>query len=213
MLNNFKQKSLFITFEGCESSGKSTQSKMLFQWLTQNKIKATLTREPGGTQSAERMRSIILDQHLVLQHSSELLLHTAARIEHVNAIILPKLQSDHVVICDRFLDSTVAYQHYGHGLELEMIYLMHQKFINNLIPDVTIVFDVSEEVFIQRQKSKSMRYTDRYESMDIAFHNRVMSGFRDIAARNPQRCYLIDSSSEAIKDIHKRVTEIIAKFL
>jgi dTMP kinase len=154
-----KQRSLFITFEGCEGCGKSTHSKLLSQFFSKNNINSVLTREPGGTAAAEKMRALLLDQNLSLEHSSELLLHFAARIEHVNNVIIPSLKENNVVICDRFYDSTIAYQHYGHGLNLEVMNQMHKIFLDNITPDITFLLDISDDVFFQRKHKKSFKYT------------------------------------------------------
>lgn len=208
-----EQKSLFITFEGCEGCGKSTHSKLLSNWLSENKIKSILTREPGGTIAAERIRNILLDHNFSLERSSELLLHCAARIEHVNNIILPNLMNDYVVICDRFYDSTVAYQHYGHGLDLDIMNHMHKTFLNNITPDITFLLDITDEVFFKRREKKALRYTDRYEKMDDEYHIRVRKGFLKLADQNKDRYHIIDTKSSNLQEAQSKIIEVVSKEL
>lgn len=208
-----KQRSLFITFEGCEGCGKSTHSKLLSRYLADNNISAVLTREPGGTVAAEKIRQILLDHNLSLEHISELLLHFAARVEHAANVIVPNLKRDKVVICDRFYDSTIAYQHYGHGLDLGVMNQMHQAFLNNLMPDVTFLLDISEDIFLQRRDKKAAQYTDRYEQLQDEFHMKVRAGFLDIASKNQNRFYTIDTSGSNVQNAQNQIIEVVSKFL
>ena len=194
---------MFITFEGCEGSGKSTQSRMLFDHLKSQGKEAILTREPGGTEASERFREILLDKHLHLEAQTQLLLHTAARVEHVTQVILPALKDGAIVICDRFIDSTVAYQHYGNGVDVDLIEFLHQKCVHNLMPDKTFILDIDFDEMSIRVKNRGGA-SDRYESMALDFHKKVIAGFREIAALNKDRCSLIHSSpnkAETFKSI------------
>jgi dTMP kinase len=197
----------FITFEGCECSGKSTQSRLLFNWLISNSKQAILTKEPGGTNTAEELRQILLDKNKKLDPRSELLLHLAARIEHVTDVIKPALKNKTTVICDRFADSTLAYQAYGHALPISLVRLLHKNFLNNLEPDITFVFDIDIATFKKRIARRHARSNDndRYETFPEEFHKRVMQGFRKIAKQNPNRCILIDANSKSIQQIHKEI--------
>ena len=204
-----QQRSLFITFEGCEGCGKSTHSKLLSQFFSKNNINSVLTREPGGTVAAEKIRALLLDQNLSLEYSSELLLHFAARIEHVSNVIIPSLNQNNVVICDRFYDSTIAYQHYGHGLDLGVMNQMHKIFLNNLKPDITFLLDISDDVFFQRKHKKSFKYTDRYEQLGDDYHLKVRKGFLDLASKNRDRYHIIDTSSVHTNDAQKKIIDIV----
>lgn len=206
-------KSLFITFEGCEGSGKSTQSKLLNKWMIDNNLDTVITREPGGTETSEKIRNILLDKSIKLEINSQLLLHFASRIEHCSDLILPSLHSGKSVICDRFLDSTVAYQHYGHGINIDLIYKMHEELLDNIMPDITFILDIKLEKHTERMNKRS-RGKDRYESLDKSFHQKVIEGFRDIARIHNKRCYLIDSSQPKVvthNTIVKKIQEYLVK--
>lgn len=206
-------KGQFITFEGCDGSGKSTQAKLLYNYLKENNYDAILTREPGGVASAEAIRNLILngDSDKLLP-KTEILLHFAARIEHVNKLILPSLAEGKIVISDRFTDSSIAYQSFGHGLDQSLISLLKSNFIDNLEPDITFILDVDHNKGLQRtiKRSNTLQPTqshlnakrsdagdikkeDRYENMPSDFHGRVRQGFLEIAKAN-QRCHLIDAT-------------------
>lgn len=189
-----QQKSLFITFEGCDGSGKSTQSKLLFEWLQSQNLKVILTREPGGTDSAEAIREILLNKHMKFEAISQLLLINVARNEHVCDVILPHLAQDYIVICDRYADSTRAYQGYGSDVDLELINNLHAMVINNLEPEVTFVLDVPIETSLRRM-AKKKHVNDRFETQQREFYENVAAGFRSIAWQYRERCMLIDASS------------------
>lgn len=206
-----KQRPLFITFEGCEGSGKSTQSRLLFDWLQENNIDAILTREPGGTKTAEVIRNLLLDSTIKLEMYSQLLLHYVSRIEHVHDVIAPALAQNKVVICDRYVDSTVAYQHYGYGIDIDLIDSLHKKFLNDLLPDITFVLDIEFAEFEKRMLKKH-NSKDRYEQLPDAFHQKVLHGFRSIAAQNPSRCKVI-TSSRTVRDVHNAIAELTSNSL
>jgi len=206
-----QKRGLFITFEGCEGSGKSTQSKLLHEWLNNQNINSVLTREPGGTKTAEKIREILLNPDIKLENSSQLLLHCASRIEHVYDVIEPSLKNNCHVICDRFLDSTISYQHYGHGLNLELINNIHKVLLNNIMPDLTFVLDIDAKTLSERLQ-KRQGASDRYERLDKEFHTKVINGFREIAKSDPKRCYLINSSN-ALNDTHNKIIKKIQEYL
>ncbi|MBP9792036.1 MAG: dTMP kinase [Rickettsiales bacterium] len=208
-----KNRPVFITFEGCEGCGKSTHSKLILQHLINRNVSAILTREPGGTVAAEEIRKILLDQNLSLEHSSELLLHFAARVEHVHNVIMPSLMQNKIVICDRFYDSTIAYQHYGHGLDLGVMNQMHKQFLGDLTPDITFLLNIPDKVFLKRKDRKSSRYTDRYEQLNDEFHMRVRKGFLELASQNQNRYHVIDTSSTNPNDAHNKIIDIISRFI
>lgn len=214
----------FITFEGCDGSGKSTQAKLLYNYLKENNYDVVLTREPGGVNSAELIRNLILngDSDKFLP-KTEILLHFAARVEHVNKLVWPSLKQGKIVISDRFADSSIAYQSFGYGLGESLILLLKENFIDNLEPDITFVLDVDHEQGLSRaferghkkepsadasrasfeQSERGHKKEDRYENMASEFHARVRQGFLQIA-KNNERCHLIDAT-KSIDDIAQHI--------
>jgi dTMP kinase len=178
----------FITLEGGEGAGKSTQARLLAEALIALGIPVLRTREPGGAPGAEALRKLLLGGSVEWSAPAETLLHFAARAEHVEKTIRPGLAAGIWVICDRFYDSTMAYQGYGQGAGREMIATLTG--LLGITPDVTLVLDVSEDVAIARQLKRG-EHADRYERLDALFHARVRQAFRDIAASAPERCVLI----------------------
>ena len=209
---NFLSQASFITFEGCECSGKSTQSKLLYEWFLKNNKKTILTREPGGTKTADELRQILLDKTKKLNSKSELMLHMASRIEHVTEVILPNLEIGTNVICDRFVYSTIAYQGYGHGLSIDLMKQLHKTFLDDIQPSITFIFDVKFNVFQERMEKKYIHASnnDRYETFSEDFHKRVMKGFKEIAQQNPDRCILINASDKSIEIIHKEIISLLS---
>jgi dTMP kinase len=191
----------FITLEGGEGTGKTTQSVLLAEALAARGVAVLRTREPGGSPGAELLRGILLGGSVDWSPQAETLLHFAARSEHVAKTIQPAMQAGTWVVCDRFFDSTLAYQGYGQGVD--------QGFITSLIgllgiaPDLTIVLDVAETVASQRLHQRGGD-ADRYERLDAAFHARVRQGFRRIAAADPARCVLLDGSGD-IEAVHTAI--------
>jgi dTMP kinase len=183
----------FITLEGGEGAGKTTQSLLLADYLTASGIDAVRTREPGGSPGAELLRGILLDGTIDWSPQAETLLHFAARAEHVAKTIRPAIEAGSWVICDRFYDSTMAYQGYGQGADRDFI--QAQIRLLGMDPDLTMVLDVPETVAAARMRQRGGQ-TDRYEQLDAAFHGRVRAGFRAIAAASPGRCVMVDASGE-----------------
>ncbi len=183
----------FITFEGGEGAGKSTQLRLLVQSLTAAGIPTLTTREPGGAPNAEFLRTILLEGAHDFAPLTETLLHVAARAEHVARTIRPALEAGHWVLCDRFFDSTDAYQGFGQGADRATIATLAGLIQPH--PDLTLILDVSEQNAAIRQAARG-RATDRYDRLGTAFHARVAAGFRQIAAENPTRCVLIDANAD-----------------
>lgn len=184
--------SLFITFEGSEGCGKSTQAKVLWQRLLDAGIRAELTREPGGTPLGDKLRQLLKHRIEVrISPLSELLLFIICRAELVDKVILPGLQQGKVIICDRFADSTVAYQGYGRGLDMKMIEYLNQLATKGIKPDLTVLLDLPVAKGLQR---KTRSEFDRFEAEDIAFHSRVRQGYLDLAAKEPKRWLVIDAT-------------------
>jgi len=194
----------FITFEGGEGAGKSTQVKLLTEAFKQAALKVETTREPGGTAGAEDIRNLLVNGDASKWDApTELLLHIASRIDHINKLIKPSLAKGHNVICDRFTDSTIAYQAYGHGLGTEFVANICNLAIGNFQPDLTILLDMPAEHGISRAGTRG-EAENRYEKMGVGFHSRVHKGFLEIAAANPQRCVVINADSD-INSVHKQV--------
>ncbi len=185
---------IFISFEGGEGAGKSTQARALAAGLRAAGHEVVLTREPGGTAGAEAIRALLLDPAMVLCPLADTLLHFAARADHVAQVIAPALARGAVVICDRFYDSTLAYQGYGMGVALDDI----QALIGlvGLQPDLTIMLEVSAVTAKQRLRQRGGA-ADRYERMDSEAMARIAQGFREIAEQEPERCLRLDASQDA----------------
>jgi dTMP kinase len=183
----------FVTLEGGEGAGKTTQTTLLAEALAARGISVLRTREPGGSPGAELLRGILLGGAVNWAPRAETLLHFAARAEHVAKTIKPALQAGTWVICDRFFDSTLAYQGYGQGADREFIASLIGLLA--IVPDLTVVLDVSETVAAERIRQRGSD-ADRYERLDAAFHARVRDGFRNIARADPKRCVLLDASGD-----------------
>lgn len=191
----------FITLEGGEGAGKSTQARLLAEALADLGLPVLRTREPGGAPGAELLRGLLLGGSVEWSAPAEALLHFAARAEHVEKTIRPALAAGMWVVCDRFADSTMAYQGYGQGADRGTIAALTR--LLGIAPDVTLVLDVSDGVAIARQVRRGAD-ADRYERLDALFHARVNQGFRDIARSAPDRCVLIKAdASEA--EVHAAI--------
>lgn len=198
----------FITFEGGEGSGKTTQIKLLHDHLASVGKKCIMTREPGGSPSGDAIRQLLLTGSGDKWNSiSETLLFQAARVEHVERVIRPALAEGKTVLCDRFLDSTLVYQGIGKGLSIEFIRQLHRITLGTIAPDLTLVLDIDPAAGLARAKGRAGNET-RFEGMDIAFHRSVREGFLALAKAEPERCRVINASrsvEEVQRDIHKAV--------
>lgn len=180
----------FITFEGGEGAGKSTQIRLLADRLRAHGEKVVVTREPGGTPGAEQIRTLLVEGGTGRwQAESEALLHFAARAEHLAAVIRPALAQGQWVLCDRFADSTIAYQGYGQGLDLAWLWTLRQHIVGATEPGLTLMLDLPVEAGLARAETEQ-----RYERMGLDFHRRLAEGFRAIAAAAPERCRRIDAT-------------------
>ncbi len=184
----------FITLEGGEGAGKSTQLALLADTLCQRGLPVLRTREPGGAPGAELLRGVLLGGAIDWAPAAETLLHFAARADHVAKTIRPALEAGIWVVCDRFYDSTLAYQGYGQQADQGMIQSLTG--LVGLVPDLTLVLDVSAPVAAERRAGRA-RAADRYELLGAAFHARVNAGFRAIARSAPERCVLVDADRDA----------------
>jgi dTMP kinase len=182
---------LFITFEGGEGCGKSTQSRLLLQKLEQENIPVVLTHEPGGTALGNELRKVLKrKQGFCISPQAELLLFAASRAQLVAEVIRPALEEGKVVICDRFSHSTVVYQGYGRGLDLTTVDTINNLATRNLRPDLTVFLDISPEQGLVRKRS----LRDRFEQEDLTFHRRVREGYLKIGAADPDHWLVVDAS-------------------
>ena len=202
----------FITLEGGEGAGKSTQARLLADWLKQKGISVVLTREPGGTPSAEDIRNLLVTGAVGRWDSlTETLLHYAARREHMARFILPALDAGQWIICDRFIDSTTAYQGYGQGIDLGVITGLRETVLGAFTPDLTLILDVAPETRRARTAARPGN-EDRYERMSEAFHDRVRAGFHAIAAAEPERCAVI-AADQVIEAVSAAIKAAVAEKL
>ena len=192
---------MFITLEGGEGAGKSTQAALLADALCARGLAVLRTREPGGSPGSELLRGLLLGGTIDWSSRAETLLHFAARIEHVEKTIRPALAAGMWVVCDRFYDSTLAYQGFGQGADRSFIEALTG--LVGLVPDLTIVLDVPDAVGASRLRGRGGA-TDRYEQLDAAFHARVNAGFRAIAAAAPGRCMVVPADRD-VASVHAAV--------
>jgi dTMP kinase len=194
---------MFITFEGLDQSGKSTQAQLLVERLQRDRVVRFL-REPGGTRISERLREVLLDRTLQeMTDVSELFLFSASRAQLVVEVIRPALQRDEIVVCDRFYDSTTAYQGYGRGLDLETVKRINAFAVGGTEPDLTLVIDIPvEEIELRRLRGGGSK--DRMESSGHAFYEQVRAGYHALVAAEPARFLLLDGRAP-IEEIHRRI--------
>ncbi|MBY0502209.1 MAG: dTMP kinase [Alphaproteobacteria bacterium] len=199
-------KAPFITFEGGEGSGKSTQAEILYRRLLEGDINVVSYREPGGTKGAEHIRELLLNGEVERwTPTTEALLMSAARADLVQRRILPQLEGGTWVVCDRFIDSTIAYQGYGHGVGYKHIEMLNQFTVGALEPDLTFIFQMDPELGLARTALRGNKQ-DRYERLNQGFHQRVATGYEEILKRYPTRCVAIN----ALLDIDM-ISEVIFK--
>ena len=195
---------LFITLEGGEGSGKTTQIGLLAEAMNKAGYPSILTREPGGTDSAEKIRELLVTGAADRWDAiSETLLFQAARVEHVQRLILPALTAGKSVICDRFLDSTRVYQGIGKGLSSEWVKRLHAMTLGNLQPDLTLMLDIAVETGMKRAAARKGNET-RFEGMATAFHESVRQGFLDIAKAEPGRCVVVNAA-QSVEAVHQTI--------
>ncbi len=205
--------SLFITFEGVEGSGKTTQIQRLKKYLTKKGIPCKVTREPGGCPIGEKVRKILLNpDHLEMVPTSELLLYEAARAQHVTEVIKPFLRKGGVVLCDRFSDATVAYQGYGRRVDLKWIERLDDLSSQGIRPDVTFLLDCPSDLglkrALQRNRALKQEKEERFEREEIQFHRRVRKGYLAIAKKEPHRVKVIDTR-EGEEKVFEKVRKIV----
>lgn len=190
------QNGLFVTFEGGEGAGKSTQSRLLADRLVQAGLEVVMTREPGGTPTAETLRTLLLDPNVALDPMEQVLLFYTARHNHVEQVIRPALRAGKVVICDRFSDSTAAYQGAAGGLGSGVIAEVDRIVLDGFKPDLTILLDLAVDTGNKRITARG-EATDRFEQAPVAFHDRLREAFLEIAGREPDRVVVFDAAEQA----------------
>jgi dTMP kinase len=184
----------FITFEGGEGAGKSTQVRLLAASLEKDRREIVVTREPGGAPGAELIRGLLVAGDHAWDPITEALLHYAARREHLERTIRPALERGAWVVCDRFADSTLAYQGYGLGVDRAVLRRLHRDVVEDTNPDLTLILDIDPEKGLARAGRRNAH--DRYERMDIEFHRRLRAGFLAIARKERDRCVVIDADGD-----------------
>ncbi len=198
---------MFITLEGPEGSGKTTVAKKVVKELKQEGYKVLYTREPGGVAIAEKIRDIILDvNNTNLDARCEALLYAASRRQHLVEKVIPALEKDYIVICDRFIDSSLAYQGYARDIGIEEVYDINMFAINNCWPDITILLDIDPEIGLKRIKNNRQDEVNRLDLENINFHNKVHQGYQLIKEKYANRFTLIDgnkSEDEVFNDVMK----------
>ncbi len=191
---------MFITLEGIEGAGKTTQVPHIIAWASARGYECAVTREPGGTQIGRQIRGILLDpENKALDAGAELLLYVADRVQHIRTFIQPHLQAGRVVVCDRYFDATLVYQGYARGLDRDLIRALHRLTCDDLQPDTTLLFDLDPAVGLARawqQINDGGRDTGqtRFEQEKLAFHRKVRDGYLDLARREPGRFTIIDAA-------------------
>ena len=197
---------LFITFEGADGCGKTTQIELLDKYLREKGRQILLTREPGAKGLGIKLREILLNYDGEVSPRCESFLFLADRAQHVDCIIKPALKEGKIILCDRYTDSTAAYQGYGRELDLDRINMLNDIATGGLKPDLTIVFDVDVETSMKRVGKEK----DRMESAGVEFFNKVRKGYLEIAKKEPERVKVINSF-DTIENIHKKVVELVEK--
>jgi dTMP kinase len=206
--------SFFITFEGIEGCGKTTQIGLLTSFFQKNQHSFLLTREPGGTPVGEKIRQILLSsENAGIDPMAELYLYAAARAQHIRQVILPALQAGKIILCDRFADATLAYQGYGRGLDWEWIEKIHSRTMDNITPDMTFLLDLPVEVGLRRavhRMEKDPNKEDRFEKEALDFHRRVREGYLVLAKREPERIILLDGMKDA-QTLHREIISLLPR--
>lgn len=197
-------KGLFITFEGADGCGKTTQLQLLKTYLENKGYEIVVTREPGGKGLGEKFREILLNYDGVVSDRCESFLFLADRAQNIDTIVKPAVSSGKIVLCDRHIDSSVAYQGYGRGLNIEEIKKLNSIATGGMLPDLTLVFDIDIETSMQRVGKEK----DRMESSGNEFFNRVRNGYLELAKQEPERIKVVDSRG-SIEEIHAKVVDIL----
>lgn len=199
------KKNFFISFEGPEASGKSSQIKLLSNFLDKNNIPNLVTREPGGTKLSEKLRKIILNNNELITVNEEILLLMAARMNHLNKIIFPALKAGKIVISDRYVDSTFVYQGFVNNYGIKEAKDLHKKLLNNFLPNKTFLFILPPTQIIKRLKQRKI--SNKYDKMDINFHKKVNKGYKILSQTN-KRFHIINAK-KSIQNIHEEILKVL----
>ena len=211
MINKKISKSFFITFEGGEGTGKSTQAKILYDYLISNNIDTVLTREPGGCEESEAIRQLLVKGSIDKWDSiTEALLHNAARREHIKRVIQPSLLDNKVVICDRFTDSTMAYQGQGQGVNQKFLTNLIKEVTENIMPDLTFIFDMDIKNSLTRANKRD-KNNNRYEKFNNDFHEKIRTYFLSLV--NKDKRYILIDASDSIENIGKIILNKLNKIV
>lgn len=203
----------FFSLEGCEGSGKSTITKLLAEALTKKGFRVVLTREPGGIEIAEQIRNVILDRkNINMDAKTEALLYAAARRQHLVEKIIPELEKGSIVLCDRYIDSSLTYQGYARGLGIEEVLTINKFAIEDYMPDLTIYLDVSPEVGLARINKDKDREVNRLDVESLQFHTKVREGYHILLKRYPDRITMIDAQND-IDIVYREVSNKILQFI
>ncbi len=209
---------MFITLEGIEGSGKTTQMQQLSTYVENRGHSCVLTREPGGTALGEKIRTILLDPaSSELVPTAELLLYMADRAQHINTLIKPCLAEGKIVLCDRYFDATVVYQGFARGLDTEFICDLHRLILDDLKPDMTFLLDLSPRIGLARAWKQLDNGTrseteSRFEEETISFHEKVRAGYLELARRQPERIRVVDGSQDK-KQVQVDIRDVLAEYL
>ena len=199
---------LFITFEGGEGTGKSTQSKLLYDYLKSKTTDVILTREPGGCIESENIRNLLVKGNInKWDPITESLLHNAARREHIKNIIKPALLKNKIVICDRYIDSTMAYQGIGQGVNSNFLNILSKEITENIVANITFIFDIDPDISLKRAKKRDKNTNNRYENFDLSFHKNIRNYFRSLI--NTNKRYILIDASNSIEEIHLKILKSI----
>ena len=204
----------FVVFEGVDGSGKSTQAFLLSKYLGEQKVRVRTTREPGGTNIGEKIREILLDPGRdELERECEMLLYMASRAQHAAEVLKPSLEQGYVVICERYMWSTLAYQGYAGGLSTETIESIGEFAVGCVAPDLTMVLDMDPDAALSRgMRAQKGGYYDRIIRKGVEFQKKVRAGFLELAQRHPQKARVLDASRGA-KEVHEEVKLLVADVL
>jgi dTMP kinase len=209
---------MFVTFEGPEGSGKTTQIRLLHDALSARGVAMAVTREPGGTPIGDKIRKILLDGgNRDMVPMCELLLYWAARAQHVEEIIRPALKSGKLVLCDRYTDSTMAYQGFARGIDFKLLADLDRIATQNLKPDLTLLFDLPVEIGLTRAHGRMQGQTgaareDRFENEELEFHRQVRNGFLELAKKEPERFVVLDATLDC-QTLHAQVLKTVTDAL
>jgi dTMP kinase len=207
------KKGLFVAFEGGEGSGKSTIIEKIYIWLRESGHECVLTREPGGIKISEKIRAVILDkENTEMDGRTEALLYAAARRQHLVEKVIPAINSGKIVLCDRFVDSSLAYQGYARGLGIDEVFEINKFAINDCMPNVSILFDIDPEIGLERIRKNSSREVNRLDLEKIDFHNKVREGYTKIYENNKDRMIKINAE-QSIDQVFEEVKRIFLDLL